>query len=45
MNYIKPDMQILIWEDEMLPITQVSGQISEGDPFDDIDKDGLSPEE
>ena len=46
MNYTKPDMQILIWEDDMLPITQVSGQISEGDSFvGDIDEDGLLPEE
>ena len=40
MNYTKPDMQILIWEDDMLPITQVS----EGDPFGDLDAGGL-PEE
>lgn len=40
MNYTKPDMQILIWEDEMLPITQVS-EITEGDPFGDSDDSGL----
>lgn len=46
MNYTKPDMQILIWEDEMLPITQVSGQISEGDSFGgDLDAGGLPEEE
>lgn len=44
MNYTKPDMQILIWEDDILPITQVS-EVTEGDPFKDLDAGGLPEEE
>ena len=39
MNYIKPDMWVLVWEDEMLPITQVS----EGNPFEDWEDGGDMP--
>ena len=43
MKYERAVMEILLWEDEVLPITQVSESVD--GQFGDLDADGLPEEE
>ena len=41
MKYEEPNMEIIIMQDDDIPITMVSGQIEVGNPFEDLDDSGL----